>query len=204
MPGKGKFYVFEGIDGSGKSSVARTVHNFLSIKYIESVLTEEPYKYGIGGLIRDMIMAQDAETSELTDLLAYALDRSLHVRNLIEPALKEGKVVISDRYYHSFIYNLKSGDAKYLERAKIINSFFPKPDITFVLDADAETVMKRFGSRNVRYKYEILPRMRELAANYRTLDLYFPGERIEMIDADLPEEEVKQQVINIVIEDLGL
>ncbi len=203
MPKGGRFYVFEGIDGSGKSSVALGLYDYLTLQDRHSVLTAEPYKYGLKDTIDSLFISQNPLIKNPTaEMLMFAADRKIHVEDEIEPNLKIGNVVISDRYYHSMVYQIVNGVKP--EKAKSANDFAPKPDIVFVLDAKVDAVIERFKQRENIFKFEMRDFLTRVAGEYRWLQELFPDERIETINANVPLDEVLEQVINLVREDLEL
>ncbi|MFH1841540.1 MAG: dTMP kinase, partial [Candidatus Nealsonbacteria bacterium] len=100
---KGKFIVFEGLDGSGQTTQANLLKDFLEEKGKEVVLTKEPTKNSEAGRrIREIL--DEKEKLDPIDLQRlFIQDRREHLDNLIIPSLKEGKTVISDRYFFSTI-----------------------------------------------------------------------------------------------------
>ncbi len=201
MVKKGKFYVFEGIDGSGKSTCARGLHDYFTLRNENCVLTEEPYKLGLRNIIEALFTSEGALIKDPTaELLVFAADRKLHIDAEIAPHLDMGRHVISDRYYHSMIYQVVGG-ADY-EYGKLINKFARVPDITFVFDVKVDTVLKRLNYRSETSRFEKEKFLKEVARYYNWLPDAFPDERIEFIDANKPQDQVLEQVINLVREDL--
>jgi dTMP kinase len=94
----GTFITFEGIDGSGKSTQLRLLGNFLRSNNCDALLTREPGGTALGVRLRAALLDAMEEVDPLTELLVFAADRAQHVRRVLRPALKAGKVVISDRY----------------------------------------------------------------------------------------------------------
>jgi len=96
---KGKFIVFEGLDGSGQSTQAGLLKDFLLEKGYEVILTKEPtIESEAGRKIRKVLDKKlNLSPKELQEL--FAQDRKEHLENIIIPALKQGKMVISDRYF---------------------------------------------------------------------------------------------------------
>src|SRR3989304_1252387 len=98
----GKFYVFEGLDGSGLTTQAALLRNYFLSKGKEAVLTKEPTDGLIGGIIKAPLR-DEWKTNPLALQMLFAADRAHHLTTEIEPALKKGKNVISDRYVLSNI-----------------------------------------------------------------------------------------------------
>lgn len=99
--GRGFFIVLEGIDGSGKTTQARWLAEALRQKGYEVVLTREPSDGPLGRRLRRYLAASPRRLSSELELAWFLADRRDHVETIIRPALEQGKVVISDRYYYS-------------------------------------------------------------------------------------------------------
>ena len=133
---RGKFIVFEGIDGSGKSTQAKFLHEYLLENGYKAILTTEPTKTEIGRFIRSNIA--ELKLGTYTIQLAFTADRAEHVEKEILPTLEKGISVVSDRYKHSTpAYGVLTG----LPEDKInalyaANAPFPDSDITLLLDID--------------------------------------------------------------------
>ena len=94
----GKLIAFEGLDGSGKTTVARLVADRLRSTGIQVVLTREPGGTAIGEQIRTLVLDSDHSIDPVTELLLMCADRAEHVRTIILPSLERNDVVITDRY----------------------------------------------------------------------------------------------------------
>jgi len=135
ITGSGKLIVFEGIDGSGKTTVSKLFHKYLIDNNIESSWFREPSDSIWGKKIRDL--ADKMDSIPIEDEFIYFLeDRKIDVKNNILPALKNGKIVILDRYYFS---SACYQGARGLNIEKIISEnrkFSPEPDLLFLIDVD--------------------------------------------------------------------
>ena len=100
-PYRGKFIVFEGIDGSGQSTQAGLLHKFLSKRGRLVVLTKEPTQDSRAGRKIRKILDKKEKTSSQRLQQLFADDRKEHLKKTVIPALKQGKTVISDRYFFS-------------------------------------------------------------------------------------------------------
>lgn len=144
-PYKGKFIVFEGLDGSGQSTQAELLKNFLLEKGYATVLTKEPtLDSSAGKLIRKVLDGKKGiSPGKLQEL--YAKDREKHLKKVIISNLKKGKIVISDRYcFSSFAYGSLEVPLRYLLK---INDKFLFPDLIFFIDTKPETSVLRIGKR---------------------------------------------------------
>lgn len=149
---KGLFITFEGIEGCGKSTQAKLLAEYLRNQGKVVFLTREPGGPKISEEIRKILLStKNNEMLPETEVLLYMASRSQHTGEWIIPALKQGKVIISDRYYDStFAYQ---GAARKIER-KLIDiitgfaTFGLKPDITFLVDLPAEEGLSRISYKN--------------------------------------------------------
>jgi len=139
----GNFIVFEGLDGSGKSTQAELLLSYLKKKGKKAHLTSEPTRYLIGGLIKSFVTHDWKSTPECLQLL-FAADRAHHLNKEIIPLLKKGVIVISDRYFLSSLafgaLEVKDGDWLF-----DINKKFILPDLTIILKVKPKTCVQRMA-----------------------------------------------------------
>lgn len=141
------FITFEGGEGSGKSTVIREIARRIEERGREVVLTREPGGTPISEEIRNVILdKRNTDMDPRTEALLYAASRRQHVVQKILPALKEGKVVISDRYLDSSL--AYQGNARGLGMASVFNmNLFAteglEPDLTLFFDLEPETGIER-------------------------------------------------------------
>lgn len=196
------FISFEGTEGVGKSTLIKRVHDHFLEKNKEIILTREPGGTALAEKVRNLLLQVD-ETETMcadTELLLIYAARSQHLNQVILPALKEGKVVLSDRFTDaSFAYQVK-GRGLSQQKLELLNEIFvPKmPDITFWLDAPIEVGMSRARARGEldRFEKEKLSFFSKVREGYAYLYEQHP-KRIYKIDATCSEAEVFQQVLDI-------
>jgi dTMP kinase len=136
------FIVLDGIDGSGTSTHSKLLAGFLSTKGLKIYLTQEPSNSEIGKLLRTYL--KDDRIPASTDALLFAADRVLHFENEIKKKLKEGYVVISDRYIESSIaYQSSQSENITIDWVKNLNKFAGKPDLTIILDINSKISLER-------------------------------------------------------------
>ena len=150
---KGKFIVFEGIDGSGKTTQINQLSKWLiSTDLIPEnnklVITREPGGTKLGKSIRSLLLDTSIEKSpdSITELLLYAADRSQHVNEIIRPSLERGDWVISDRFCGSTLAYQGYGrklNLNLIKDLEVIATQGIYPDITFLLDIPVEESIKR-------------------------------------------------------------
>jgi dTMP kinase len=194
---RGRFLVFEGIDGSGKSTVARTMHERMMAAGRPSVLTAEPTESWIGDMVR---RGNKEAASPFTETLLYVADRAEHTAQ-IDKWLNEGKNVVCDRYvgstlaYQALTLRPHLGEPA-REWLRSVNAPFTlRPDVTFLLLLDPELAMERLGSRPGREKFEKLDFLRSVDEEYRRLA---EKDGYVIIDAARPLEQVAEDVWNII------
>jgi len=192
---RGLFIVFEGIDGSGKSS---QVHKFVYYlaglsKYNHILLTREPYK---SREIRE-ILRQDSDPYSQARKLAelFVQDRKEHLQEIILPNLNAGTHVVSDRYKLStIVYQSVQGiDIKELIK---MHSGLLIPDITFIIDVPVETAVERMKKDSRKeHKFEANAEfLNKLRQKYLEMPKLLPEEKILIIDGTGSIDEVFEQV----------
>lgn len=141
------FITFEGPEGSGKSSQIGRLATFIEAQGFSVISAREPGGTAIGDQIRDCL--HDVNNTEMfpgTEFLLYSASRAQLVKELISPALAEGKIVLCDRYADSTIAYQGFGRRLDLVQLKQITQFATsglKPDLTFLLDIDVELGLSR-------------------------------------------------------------
>jgi dTMP kinase len=143
------FITFEGGEGGGKSVQARALYRRLSKLNIPVLLTHEPGGTPFGKRIgRWLKWAQNTDISPLTELMLFNASRAQLVAEVIKPALKSGKVVISDRFDDSTTVYQGYGRKLDLPMVKAVNKAATQgltPTLTVLLDAPVETCFARKG-----------------------------------------------------------
>ena len=150
---KGKFIVFEGIDGCGKTTQINEIFNWLPksnlLSHNSSIIkTREPGGSLLGAKLRELILSNNKNNvpTNLTELLLYAADRTEHVAKIISPALNNGNWVLSDRFSGSTLAYQGYGrniDIEIIKQLESIACQGQKPDITFLLDISTEESIAR-------------------------------------------------------------
>lgn len=144
------FITLEGLDGSGKTTLARGLQRLLEEVGQEVVLTREPGATKLGKQVRSLILEQD-EISTLAELFLFLADRAEHVSTLIKPALDRGAWVICDRHADSTVVYQGYGrglDLELLRNQNRVATAGMRPDLTLLLDIDPELSLKRQVEQN--------------------------------------------------------
>lgn len=144
--------MFEGGDGSGKSTQSRLLGEWLSGQAIAHVLTFEPGDTEVGKLLRSIVLSPETGVlDDRTEVLCYAADKAEHLRQVVRPALARGEVVVSDRYVDSSLAYQGVGrglDLAELEGVLRWATGDLRPDLTVVLDLAPEAGLARFEDRD--------------------------------------------------------
>ena len=208
---KGKFIVFEGIDGCGKTTQINEIFKWLPTSNLISndssiVKTREPGGSLLGAQLRKLILSNDKDDvpTNLTELLLYAADRTEHVTKIITPALKNGDWVLSDRFSGSTLAYQGYGrniDKEIIKKLEIIACQGQKPDITFFLDISIEESI-------ARRKNQIPDRIESEGVNFlRKVNIGFKKLAKEnnwiVISASNNKENITTTIKNTLIEKFG-
>jgi dTMP kinase len=152
------FITFEGVEGSGKTTQIQRLKKYLTQKGIPCKVTREPGGCPIGEKVRKILLNPDhREMVPLSELLLYEAARAQHVKEVIEPFLKKGGVVLCDRFSDATIAYQGYGrkiDLRWIERLNHFSSRGIKPDVTFLLDCPSDVGLKRALKRNRTLKQE--------------------------------------------------
>ncbi|HTB04999.1 MAG TPA: dTMP kinase [Bradyrhizobium sp.] len=189
--GRGRFITFEGGEGSGKSTQIRTLAERLNAAKLRTVVTREPGGSPGAEIMRHLVLSgmgkllgAEAET------LLFAAARDDHVRSVIEPALKQGIWVLSDRFSDStraYQGSLGKVAPEILNAMQRVTIGDLKPDLTVILDVSVEIGMKRAAARRGtgapdRFEAEDVKFHQALREAYRQIAAAEP-ERCVLIDA---------------------
>ena len=190
------FITLEGPEGSGKSSQLPDLGEFLRGQGWDVLTTREPGGTPIGDQIRQILMRLDnQELHPRTEILLFLASRAQLVEQVIKPALREGKLVLCDRFGDSTLAYQGYGHGLNLDTLRIMLDFATdklKPDLTLLLDVDVETGLQRKRkedewNRLDAYALAFHQRVRE---GYHELCRQEP-ERWRVIDAMQPKEAVQ-------------
>ena len=187
-----RFVVFEGLDGSGQSTQVELLTGFLKKKGYQVLKTKEPTKDSKAGKKIEKILTKKEKISsqELQEL--FAKDRDWHQKNVIIPALKRNKIVVSDRYFFSsFAYGTAEGlDLNWLIK---INDEFLLPDLTFILVVSPEVCLKRIQKRGTdRTLFEVKEKLKKVWQIYKILPSRF--ENVYTINGERSIKEVFKDI----------
>lgn len=195
----GLFITFEGGDGSGKSTQASLLGQWLTEQGRTVVHTREPGGTEVGLQIRELVLHHRGDIDPRAEALLYAADRAHHVATVVRPALERGEVVIQDRYIDSSIAYQGAGrvlDSDDVRRLSLWATDSLIPDVTVLLDLDEGIARERLAAAHKRFdrleseKTEFHARVRQ---GFLVLAHAEP-ERFLVLDARLPREELAQRI----------
>ncbi len=195
----GSFISFEGIDGSGKSTQARLLAEYLRGAGREVVLTREPGGAPGAEEIRRLLVEGAPERwSPETEILLFTAARRDHLEKTILPALEAGRIVISDRFADSTrVYQgATRGDLRAVVDRLHALMIGIEPDLTFIIDTEPKAALTRGLARESgedRFEEFGLPFQEKLSAGFTALAEEFPA-RCKLIDGNRPPEEVAESV----------
>lgn len=203
------FITFEGIDGSGKSTVAESIYEKFEKEGYNVILTREPGGVRIAEDIRNILVNKNnTNLDERTEALLFAASRRQHLVEKVIPALKENKLVLCDRFIDSSLAYQGGARKIGVENILNINLFATEnllPDLTLLYDLTPELALERINknkNREVnRLDLEKINFYRDCRTTYLELSKKYAN-RYRVIDASKPLEEVIEETYNIIEETL--
>jgi len=160
MSASGLFITFEGIEGCGKTTQVKRAADYLKHHHVPFLLTVEPGGTSVGKRVREMLLNEDPYEKDYkmyaeAELLLFSAARAQHVREVILPGLREGKVILCDRFsdatfaYQGFGRGL---DLDFIEKLNLFSSAGLKPCLTFLFDLPVEDGLRRARERVSRLR----------------------------------------------------
>lgn len=200
---KGYFITFEGPDGSGKSTAAQAVCQKLIEEGYQVVHTREPGGIEISEKIRNIILdPANTMMDAKTEALLYAASRRQHLVEKVFPAVKEGKIVICERFLDSSLAYQGYGRQLGFDAILSINLFAidnTYPDLTIYLDVDEEVGLSRLKDRSFkdRLDQESIDFHHRVVQGYKEVLKRFE-DRIVVVDASKAKEEVIEESLRVI------
>ena len=204
MRKKGIFIVFEGIDGSGKTSQLTATSEYLQTHGRDVVVTREPGGTLISEKIRQLLLDPTLHAmDDRCELLLYGAARAQHLAEVIVPALDSGKIVLSDRFQLSTVAYQGYGRGIDLCTINMLNSIAAAgvtPELTVVLDVPADLGLKRVrenrGQPEDRLEQEKQAFFQKVRNGYLQEAAAAP-DKIAVVDASLPKEAVFAAIVGV-------
>ena len=199
MTSPGLFITLEGGDGSGKTTQASLLRDWLESEGRIVVRTREPGGTEVGVLIRDIVLHHRGEVSPRAEALLYASDRAHHIATVVRPALARGEVVIQDRYLDSSVAYQGAGRVLGRDEIRDLSLWATGgllPDLTVLLDLDPEAARARLDAADKPFD-RLEAERDEFHARVRAESLALAAaepERFLVLDASLPAGEIAEAV----------
>lgn len=202
---KGKFITFEGCDGCGKSTQLKLLSDYLTEKNIPHIFTREPGGGEISEAIRGILLnGKNGSMTDECEALLFAAARVQHLSDRVEPALKEGKLVICDRYVDSSLAYQAFGRGLGADFIRKINAYALEnylPNVTVFIDLTPEAAFKRKhgADENDRLEQAGMAFHKRVYEGYVSLAKSEP-QRIARVDGNQTPQKIFDDVIKVLKE----
>ena len=201
------FITLEGPEGSGKTTQAKRLGEWLRGSGRDCITTKEPGGTPLADRIRGILLHPDSTMEPLTELLLYAASRHQHVMEVIRPGLGRGAIVISDRFTDATLAYQGFGRLLDLDRLRQLNDWVTgslRPDLTLLFDLDERLGLERAHARIAattneegRFEAEDLRFHRRVREGYLTLATAEPH-RFAVVDASGTPDQVFEQAKKLI------
>ena len=200
---RGLFISFEGPEASGKSTQIKLLQKFFKNENIPYIITREPGGTPISEKLRKIILDKKQLISTTEELLLLMSSRLNHINRVIKPALKNGKVVITDRFadstfvYQGFVNNYGLKKTMNLHK-ELLNNFLPSKTFLFLLPVNE--INKRLKKRKITNKYDKIDTLfhSKVISGYKKL--LKNNKRFVKINAELNVDKIQQTVLKSIKE----
>lgn len=196
---KGILIAIEGIDGSGKSSLAKSLFSYLLDQHYPVMLTKEPGGTPLGLQLRALVQEKKVSICAKAEFMLFATDRAQHFNDVIIPAIQEGKIIISDRLADSSLVYQGYGRGLDKQAIAAVNDFVMngiKPDITIYVKVPIHVAAERIRKRNLaltsfeKEKEDFVAKL-----SYGFDQLYKNHEDVIIVDGNQTQEQVTQETL---------
>ena len=191
------FVSFEGPEASGKSSQIILLKNFLIKNKIPYIVTREPGGTIISEKLRNIILQKKNNITNLEEILLLMAARLNHINQVIEPNLKKGKLVISDRFADStFVYQgfVNGFGIKKIQKLHkdLLNNFLPTK--TFLFKLPSNEIIKRLNKRKIKNKYDIkdIQFHNKIALGYKQIS---NNKRFTLINGLMSKDKIHKKIL---------
>ncbi len=191
------FFVFEGVDGAGKSTQLNLFASWLESRGHSIVTCQDPGSTELGEQLRNLLLGSHATSIHMrTEMMMFTTARTQLIQQIVKPALTAGKTVVLDRYILSTV--VYQGHAGNLNADEIwtVNRIATEgimPDVTFILDLDVTTAMDRIGENRDRMESRGLRYFEQVRAGFLAEAERWP-DGVEVIDASRPAAEIQAKI----------
>ncbi len=201
---RGRFITLEGIEGAGKSTVAQLVSGWLAERGISARVTREPGGTPLAERVRQIVLERGSESvSPQAEVLLMFAARSIHLENLIRPALARGEWVVCDRFTDATRAYQGAGrglDPRWIEQLAGVVHGDLQPDCTLLLDLPVSVGLERARGRSGHGADRFETEREEFFERVRQGYLRIAGaepRRVRIIDAAQPLAKVREQVVEV-------
>lgn len=195
----GILIAIEGIDGSGKSSLAKNLYQELLAQHYPVILTKEPGGTPLGLQLRTIVQEKKVPVCPKAEFMLFATDRAQHFHELIIPALADGKIIISDRMSDSSLVYQGYGRGLDMNAINAVNNFVMngiKPTITVYVKVSTHVATERIRKRNLAltsFEKEKEDFVAKLANGFD--ELYKNRADVIIVDGNQTQEHVTQEAL---------
>lgn len=200
------FITFEGIDASGKTTQMELLGKTLAEEGYQVLATRQPGGTKIGHHIREILLnPENREMVPETEMLLYVADRIQHIKEVIEPALKQNTIVLCDRYHDATLAYQGGGrglDISWLKPFQ--EAYIRVPDLTLWFDVSVQESQNRLNRRNIseevencRLEREDIDFFERIRKTYQEMTVSEP-DRFVRIDAEADIPEIEKTVLKTV------
>jgi dTMP kinase len=199
MKNRAKFITIEGIDGSGKSTLAQNLTAALIKEGASVILTKEPGGSELGRILRQILQEQNEPVCEKAEYLLFAADRAQHYKQVINPALEKGIMVISDRWADSSVAYQGYGRGLDTQMIKTVNTWATEniiPDLVFYIQIDAQTAFNRIKQRKLEltsFEKEKVEFWKRVEHGYE--DIFSQRKEVVALDGTMTQEQILQKAL---------
>lgn len=203
QPPKGLFITFEGGEGAGKTTLIEKIVFQLSTTNRQILQTREPGGTDLGDQIRSLVLHLLRPMSPYAELALFLASRAEHIREVIRPALDQGKIVLCDRFNDSSIAYQGAARGLGIEKVAAVCDFMCEglqPDLTLYLDIDPAIGLKRVNEARQsqdRIESEALAFHTKIREGYHAIQKMHP-KRFHMLDATKPKDVVFEEAMKLI------
>ena len=194
---RGLFITVEGVDGAGKTTQCRLLEDKLTHRGYEVCFTQEPGGTEVGKQLKSVLLNPDNnEITDISEVFLYEADRHIHTKHFIEPALKEGKIVLCDRYADSTIAYQGYGKGMNVEWIIAQNNIATDgltPDLTILLDIDPIISIQRKLLPKDRMEANTIEFHKRVREGFIALAESYP-DRLKVIEGNRRVGEVEKDI----------
>ena len=203
---KGFFISFEGGEATGKTTQIKKIRNWFKKNKVPHTLTREPGGTKLSENLRKIILSSKYKINTKIEVFLLMVSRIDHINRIISPALKNKKVIISDRYVDSTAiyqgyYNKFGIKNVYDLHKQYLNNILP--NLTFYFDVDTATTSARLRKRKIKNKYDIIEKKFNNKIRKGYLKIAKNNKRFIIINASLNKEEIHKIIINKLLKEFS-